>query len=64
MDELVDALGALRVLQGVLAQIAQGRAAPAGNSSCTSWAVAAESTTWPPWAVAVSRAQRSRGAPK
>ena len=44
------------------AQVAQ--AAPSGSASRTSSAVAPESTTCPPWAVAVSRAQRYSGRPE
>ena len=48
--------GRARSLRRCVAQVAQ--AAPPGRASRTSSAVAPESSTWPPWAAAVSRAQR------
>jgi site-specific DNA recombinase len=39
------------------------QATPAGRASRTRAAAASESTTWPPWAVAIRRAQRTSGSP-
>ena len=56
-DQLVDTFRRLNVLQPVPAQVTERHARRAAAIS-TSCRVAAESTTWPPWAVAAIRAAR------
>jgi hypothetical protein len=61
--QLIDAFGALEILQAMLAEVAQARRA-AGDRLGPDRSLRAETSTWPPCPIASSRATRLTGWPE